>query len=93
MKRAARTDSNHAEIRDEFRARGCLVADTHGLGAGFPDLVIQRAGTVALVEVKDGSKCKSAQALTADERAFAEKGWKVHIVRSKDDALALVNSL
>lgn len=37
--RAAKTDTNHAGIRDGLRASGAFVIDTHALGDGFVDLV------------------------------------------------------
>ena len=40
--RAAKTDMNHAEIRDGLRALGVFVVDTHAAAKyvpGFPDLL------------------------------------------------------
>ena len=51
-RRAARTDENHAAIRDALREVGCIVQDTHALG-GFCDLVVVTpGGRVLLLEVK-----------------------------------------
>lgn len=47
-----RTDANHAEIVAAYRALGVDVADTHIVGAGFPDLVVAVDGACDLVEVK-----------------------------------------
>lgn len=52
MRRAARTDANHAEIRDYFRELGCVVFDACRMGSGFADLVVQFGGLTMLVEVK-----------------------------------------
>lgn len=77
MRRAARTDANHSEIRDALRdVPGCVVGDTHSLGDGFPDLVIGWRGRWIPVEIKDGSKPQSARALTE-----AEAKW--HAVASE----------
>lgn len=72
MRRAARTDDNQPEIVDAARGVGCTVWITSGLGNGGPDLVIgcPRTRTNYLVEVKDGSKPPSAQALTPKEQEF-----------------------
>lgn len=76
MRRAAKVDNNHAEIRDGLRQLGFSVADTSRLGAGFPDLVC--AGLrwsnsqvecsiveTLLIEVKQPKK-----KLTPDEQEF-----------------------
>lgn len=53
-RKSAKTDKNHRLIRDGMREAGYFVADTSGMGEGFPDLVIaDKAGRVALLwEVK-----------------------------------------
>lgn len=88
MRRAARLDANHAEIVQAFKEAGCGVLSLAGLGNGVPDLLVvgpdsMRGGDLALflVEIKDGSKSPSAQALTADQVAF-HKDWPVLVVRS-----------
>jgi hypothetical protein len=35
-----------------FRTCGYLVADTSGVGGGFPDLLVKRRGVITLVEIK-----------------------------------------
>ena len=67
MRRAARTDANHATIRDALRSVGCSVADTSAVGQGFPDLVIGFRGATMLIEVKDGSKAPSRRKLTPEQ--------------------------
>lgn len=52
MRRAARTDANHAEIREAFREAGCLVLDMHSAGNAAPDLLVQLNGLTMPVEVK-----------------------------------------
>src|SRR5574338_1305886 len=92
MRRRARTDGNHTEIRTAFRKLGYSVADTSRVGDGFPDLVISLADITALVEVKDGQKPPSARKLTPDEKDFRAK-WKglYFVVESLDDVVR-VNS-
>ncbi len=71
---ASRVDKNQPAIVDELRAMGFSVWHTHGLGQGFPDLCVSRAGVTALVEVKQGRG-----KLTEDEREFHES-WQGQIV-------------
>lgn len=54
-RRAAKVDSNHAEIRDGLRELGFIVKDTSRHGDGLPDLVVLlKSGRAALLlEVKD----------------------------------------
>jgi len=93
VRRRARVDANHAEIRSALRAEHWVVVDTAGVGSGFPDLLIARRGRVLLVEVKDGAKVPSAQKLTEDEAQFhqllASAGVTVHVVTSLKEAMAL----
>lgn len=44
MRRAAKTDANHAAMVDDLRALGWSVLDTAGAGDGFPDLVVGIGG-------------------------------------------------
>ena len=95
MRRAARRDANHAEVRDGLRAAGCKVLDLGAVGKGCPDLLVGFRGRLRLLEVKDGSKPPSARELTPDEQAFFRE-WgdgarlPVHVVRSLDDALVAI---
>ncbi len=65
MRRAARTDNNHAEIRDGLRDAGYPVHDTSGIGGGFPDLMVESKASdpiFVLMEVKtEKGKFTSAQ--------------------------------
>ena len=64
VRRRARVDANHGEVRSALRAAGWTVVDCAGVGSGFPDLLIAKHGRVMMVEIKDGAKVKSAQKLT-----------------------------
>lgn len=92
MRRAARTDANHAEIIKGLRRCGCSVWDTSGLGQGFPDIVCGRSGYNWLFEIKDGNKPPSARKLTVAEKAFFAT-WKgaVCVVNSLDEAIEMIN--
>ena len=93
VRRRARVDANHAEIRSALRAAHWVVVDTAGVGSGFPDLLIAKRGRLLLVEIKDGAKVKSKQQLTEDEVQFhalmAAAGVTVQVVTSVEEALAL----
>lgn len=94
MRIAARVDANHSEIIAAFRKFGCSVWPTHQLGKGFPDAVVAKNNKTLLVEIKDGAKVKSAQALTKDEAKFHDE-WHGIVVVVKDlgDVIAVVNGL
>jgi hypothetical protein len=84
VRRRARTDRNHAEIRDGLRAAGCTVKDLSFAGEGFPDLLVwsRRVG-VRLMEVKrPGGK------LTEKESQFAISFLDCYVVvHNLDEAL------
>ncbi len=73
MRRAARTDQNHEQVRLAFRKCGCVVYDTSAVGQGFPDLIVVAKSFMAMVEVKDGAKSPSRRKLTEDQVDFHAK--------------------
>lgn len=88
--RAAKADKNQPLIVEAFRAHGCLVAHTHMVGRGFPDILVGHlpSGRSVMVEIKDGAKAK----LTGPETLFHQAwGGLVEIVRSVEDVSALVS--
>jgi hypothetical protein len=91
---ARRVDGNHVEIVTALRAEGAFVQSLAGVGVGVPDLLVGVRGRWLLVEVKDGSKISSAQALTPDQvtwhAAVTSRGLPVCVVRSVTEALALL---
>jgi hypothetical protein len=92
--RRAKIDANQPEVVKAFRRCGFTVVCTHTVGNGFPDLVVARHGWTALIEIKDGSKCKSARKLTPDEEKF-HREWpgEIHIIESPDDVVRLYQTL
>ncbi|HYF24100.1 MAG TPA: hypothetical protein VD931_00025 [Baekduia sp.] len=90
-RRAARTDGNHAEIRDTLRACGCSVADLSHVGGGVPDLLVGLRGRSYCIEVKNGALPPSRRRLTPDEEAW-RAAWRGHyaVVETVDEALAVV---
>jgi hypothetical protein len=78
---ARRVDANHSQIRDELRRLGWSVGDLSGAGDGVPDLVVRISpGFPHFLEIKDGGKPLSAQALTAKQEIWHSYA---HFVTSK----------
>ncbi len=76
MRFRAKVDDNQRDLVAALRSFGCTVLPLHQLGHGVPDLLVRRPdGSLALVEVKDGSKPPSARKLTPDEQQFAAQ-WR-----------------
>ncbi len=93
MRRRARVDNNHAEIRQALRAVGWWVRDTSAYGEGWVDLFCAKHGRAVMVEVKDGRKSPSKRKLTpAQEKLHAEliaAGIEVRVITSVSEALIL----
>lgn len=94
MRLAARVDANQKEVIAAFRRLGCSVLPLHTVGGGCPDICVGKNKKSILVEIKDGSKVKSARALTKDEQKFHEE-WlgSLFIVESLGDVINLVKGL
>jgi Holliday junction resolvase len=91
--RAARTDKNQTAVVQALRAVGCRVQSLAGLGDGVPDLLVgTRDKRLVLIEVKDGAKPPSERKLTSDQIKWHTDwdGWPVYVVKSVDEALAVV---
>jgi len=84
-----RRDANHQEVKDAFTALGCSVADTADVGGGFPDLVVVIGGITVLVEVKT----LNGKHTPEQERFYAEWRGSHYTVRSRDQAIDLVQSV
>ena len=96
MSWAKKVDANQKEIVRCFRDLGAKVFPTHGVGSGFPDLVVQYAYPARrfkmetmLVEIKDGSLSKSRRRLTDDQAEF-HANFLCHIVESEKDVHELL---
>jgi len=85
--RFSKRDSNHDQVIKWFEQLYCTVVDTHTLGFGYPDLTIGISGETLLVEIKSvGGDLEESQ-----KRFISEwRGGKIYIVRTHDDAIALV---
>ena len=87
-----RTDANHGDIVKALRQVGATVVSLASIGAGCPDLLVGYRGETLLIEVKDGSKSKSEQALTPDEEDFRIKweGSIIYTVNGVEQALGAI---
>lgn len=65
-----------------------MVQSLAAVGKGVPDLLVCCSGKLALVEVKDGDKCPSAQKLTPDQIQFHSQ-WPVQIITNETEAIEL----
>ncbi len=88
----ARVDENQKQIVKFLRDKGVAVAITSGMGKGFPDLVCGYKGINILLELKDGNKPLSAQALTSEQRIwhFSWKG-QVDVVNTPEMAWDVIH--
>lgn len=94
MRRAAKVDANHGEIRDALRQAGCGVVDLSAVGNGVPDLLVHAPAfpfTTYLLEVKDSRKAPSARSLTTAQEEFHGR-WRgpVRVVTTVEEALKAV---
>lgn len=96
MRRAAKVDANQSEIVKALRALGCDVLILSAVGDGCPDLLVTAPvfpRRTMLIEIKDEAKPPSKRTLTADQVEF-HREWRgeIHIVKSVDEAIAVVTS-
>lgn len=74
FRRAAKVDSNQAEVVESLRKMGCAVLIISQL-KNCADLVVSKNFKTAMVEVKDGTLSPSRRMLTEGELKFM-KEWK-----------------
>jgi Holliday junction resolvase len=87
-----RVDANQAEIVAALQKIGCCIMDLSGSGKGVCDLIVMRAGRFWMVEVKNlkGRGDMLTPAQIKMHQAIADVGCEVHVIRTVDEALALV---
>lgn len=91
MRRAARTDGNHAEVVKALRDAGIAVKSLASVGGGVPDLLCALREVTCLLEVKDGSKPPSERHLTkAEAEFFATWPGLAFVVYSPKEAVSVV---
>lgn len=91
MRRAAKVDSNHADIVSALQAVGCSVQSLAAVGAGCVDLLVGVAGWNVLIEIKDGGRVPSERRFTPAQKAW-HREWRgtAHVAESVGQALAIV---
>ena len=94
MRRAARTDANHAEIVRTLRALGCSVQDLSRVGEGCPDILVGVCGRNLLMEIKDGRKVASERKLNKRQEEWhaAWRGQRV-VVESREQVIEIINEI
>jgi len=94
MKRAAKVDSNQAEIVAAIRGRCASVTHLHTVGAGVPDLLVGFCNQNFLFEIKDGSKAPSQRQLTKAQLKWHSE-WKgnAFIVETIEHALSILKEI
>ena len=92
LRRAAKIDANHPEMRDMARKLGASWLDCHQLKNAC-DAFLSYKGQTWAIEVKDGSKPPSARKLTEGEQKFKDM-WELNgsyaILETPDDLLTLL---
>ena len=93
MRTAAKIDKNQSEVVAALRKVGASVQSLASIGKGCPDLLVGFQGKLYLIEVKDGTNVPSKQLLTEDQKKWHDNwtGSPVHVVRSIDGALKILN--
>ncbi len=93
MRRAARVDANHSEIKACFLKLGYSVKDVFQI-PNFCDLAISKNNRTFLIEVKDSTKPPSKRKLTPGEQEF-HAAWEdeVYIIKSLEDVVAFDKSV
>lgn len=96
MRRAARTDTNHANVTAALTAIGAFVLDIHAV-PGALDLLVAYRGALTLLEIKDGQKTESRLKATAAERATLREALHrqapAWIVWSEHEAMVMVGAI
>jgi hypothetical protein len=92
-RRALKTDANQSEIVQALRKAG---ADVWIIGSPA-DALCGFSGRFTTIEIKDGRKSPSRQALTADEQAFLKRcrqaGYPHYVVRTPEEALHAIGAI
>jgi hypothetical protein len=91
VRKFGRIDDNQKVIVKQLRNYGCSVLSIASIGNGAPDIIVGFKGNNYLFELKDSSKPKSAQKLTADEIAFAGS-WRgqIHTANNLETILRII---
>lgn len=87
----SKIDANQREIVAALVAMGATVQSLATVGDGCPDVLVGWRGRNLLMEIKDGSKAKSARKLTPKQIQW-HRYWlgEVYVVESVGEALAVL---
>lgn len=66
-------DANQQEIVSALRNAGVVVAETHAVGGGFPDLICAANGVVFLLEVKNPATAHGKKGLSRRQSEFFDQ--------------------
>jgi hypothetical protein len=94
--RGGRKDHNHSAITAAFLSiPGVSIFDLSDIGRGVPDLIVGVRGESLLVEIKNPATHYGRKGLNRRQLAFQAdwKGGPIHVVRTIDDVIELVNSV
>lgn len=92
---ARAVDDNQAQVVLALRRAGAYVQTLHRVGFGCPDLLVGYRRATYLLEVKDGAKSPSRQALTSMEEAWHRQwlGLPVAVVTDSVSALRAIGAV
>ena len=90
-RRAARVDSNHAQIIAGLRGCGYPCMDTHSLPGALDVLVMSRTGRLCLFEIKDPRK--PAPVTDAELATLAMFRGAAFVVKTVEDCIGILNSI
>ena len=85
---ARRVDGSQQDVARTLRACGWWVCDLSRAGGGVPDLLIAKAGRLALVEVKTPKTWRGRQHTPAQRDFYANCPVPVVVLRTVDETLA-----
>lgn len=91
--RVKKTDANQARIMKQCRQiPGVSVVTIHEVGKGLGDILLGFRKINYIIEIKDGSKVKSARKLTPAEEKF-HKEWQgqISVAETIEDIVKLIN--
>ena len=91
MRTKGRVDENQKRIVQALRKAGASVMSLASVGNGCPDLLVYRADTLYLLEVK-ADKAPSRRRLTPHQVKF-HKDWPVSVVKTEDEALRAIGAM
>lgn len=87
-----RKDANHHPIVDALNKMGAFVIDMSSLGRGVPDIIFWCGFEWHVAEIKNPDTRYGRSGLNKNQQEWARQwGAPVHIIRTVEDAAAIVN--